>query len=202
VKGLLEWPFHGLNYDLTSTDCLNAEEAHIIRLCIHKDKKATELFYKQYYAYLFKVCYRYLRNEDDAKDAVTVSFMKILNNLESYKIENGLIRAWMRKITVNVCLDMIRRIRKFPKENIEDLYHGKLTENEDINHKLELQHIITYIEAMDSPMREIIKLYTIEGYSHSEIANMLEISETYSRFLLSKARKILQVEFKQENINE
>ncbi len=178
------------------------KEEEIIKLCIKKDKKATELFYKQYYAYLYKICYIYLRNEDDSKDAVSMSYMKIFNNLSMYDTSFGTIRSWIRKIAVNVCLDMIKRIKKFPKENIENEYQSHFVQGNDFNNKLQLENVIGYIESLGSPMKEIIKLFTLEGYSHQEIAKMLDISETYSRFLLSKGRKLLQIEFKEENIYE
>lgn len=178
---------------------MSPDEQHTIALCIRKDRKATELFYRQHYAYLYRICYIYLRNEDDCRDTVLVSFMKIFNHLHEFDAGKGDLKSWLRRITVNGCLDLIRKTRRHLSEEIgEDTQY---TEDENAGEKLQLGNIISYIETMGSPMKEIIKLFAIEGYSHKEIAEMLGITEGNSRFLLSRARKLLDAQFRKEDIH-
>lgn len=174
-------------------------EKDIIKALIKKDRKATELFYKQYYPYIYKICYIYLRNEDDSRDAVSTAFMKIFEKLFQFDNENGHLLAWMRKIAVNVCIDSIRRKNKLPMDNTEIEQINFFVQQENITTKLHLKSIIKFIESMGTPMKEIVKLFAIEGHTHQEIADLLNISEQYSRVLLSQARKLLQMEFKEVN---
>lgn len=127
--------------------------------------------------------------------------MKIFEHLHEFDTAKGDLRWWLRKIAVNSSLDLIRKTRKYPSEEIGEETQAQFAEQESAGNKLQLENIISYIELMGSPMKEILKLFAIEGYSHKEIAEMLAISEGNSRFLLSRARKLLETQFRKEDIH-
>lgn len=172
--------------------------SEIIRLCLDDNQKGYELFFKKYYSYLYKICYIYLQDNQSSKDLLQEIFIKIFKKLNEYDHQQGPIEFWLRKIAVNMAIDCIRaknRKIKFISENVESLQptilNGALS-------KLELHEVFDLIENLKHPLREVIILYTIEGYSHKEISEILSISEEYSRLLLFESRKIIKNYFKNE----
>lgn len=176
------------------------EDKQLITECITKDRKAIEAFYRRHYAFLYRVCFLYLRNEDDTKDAVSQVFMKVFDNLHTLESGEGGLMPWMRRIAVNLSIDLIRSRKRNAWSDIEDEKLSLPEVSVNFDGKLQLERVIRFIETMSSPMKEVIKLFAIEGYSHKEISVVVNITELYSRNLLAQARKQLNMNFREEEI--
>ncbi len=135
-------------------------------------------------------CYRYLKNKEDAEDVLVEGFLKVFQNLGKFEYQNEqLFEAWIRKIMINESLMMIR------KKNIVYHDHTEAEEAETVQGDfsgLYAKDIYTMIAALPDGLRTIFNLYAIEGYSHQEIASLLEIKESTSRSQLMKARRALK----------
>lgn len=168
----------------------------IIKSCISDDRKAINLLYEYGFKLLMPVCFRYNKNEGDARAAYNKGFMKILKGLPKLE-ENTNFNAWSRRIMTNSLIDDYRknkkyneRIQKSDSDSELDFYSTG-TENE-AESNLGMENILFLIKELPAATSCVFNLYVIDGYSHKEIAEQLEMSEGTSKWHLSTARKMLR----------
>lgn len=153
--------------------------------------RTQEKVYKDFAARMFRVCYRYLGNEADAAEVLNDGFYKIFTQIDSFKDSKaGDFEAWMRRIIVNESLQFIRKKRKLKFVDI----NGAQMENEFVfpENNLEAEDIYTMIRDLPDANRVVFNLYVIDGFSHEEIAEKMNIAESTSRSHLFRARKLLK----------
>lgn len=148
-----------------------------------------ELF-RQYSGKLLAVCIRYTRHRMEAEDILQDAFIKIFKNLEKYE-GKGSFEGWMRRIAVNTALKNYNK-SSFQKEKIglEDYQENALAP--EVIASLHEEELLKVVGELPDGYKAVFNLYVIEGYSHKEIADRLEIQESTSRSQLVKARKMLQ----------
>ena len=139
---------------------------------------------------MFGICMRYAANSEDAKDILQDAFVKVFVNLGKFK-GTGSLEGWMRRIFVNTA------IRHYRKKN--QLYAISEKQEENIsNHEvsaldaLEADDIIRLISELPNGYRTVFNLFAVEGYSHREIATMMNISEGTSKSQYARAKAWLQ----------
>ena len=140
---------------------------------------------------MFFVSFRYLKNEEAAKDTMQEAFLKAFLNLEAYK-ENIRFGSWLKKIVINTCIDALRK-KNLTTVSIEnDLI--EIIDDEDWSCQVEIskEQIIAAIETLKIKYQLVLKLYLIEGYDHSEISEILEIPIKISRTQLRRGKSALQ----------
>ena len=169
-------------------------QPHLIALCLKQDRKAEYELYKQSYGYLMSICMRYSRDKDTASEMLNVGYLKILKNLHSYKPEIS-FKAWIRQIMINTLIDEYRR-NKRERERLTyvDEYFDT-TDFSEVNEalsRLNCQQILDEIGKLPEATRRVFNLFVIDGYSHREIGEMLEISEGTSKWHLNAARQKLR----------
>ena len=132
------------------------------------------------------VCLRYIRDREEAEHIMIGGIVKVFEKLEQFKSE-GSFEGWVRRIIVNDCLMYIRKNRNMSLETEIDsaVNHPDLSVMEDT---LNQEDLLKLIGELPVGYRTVFNLYAIEGYSHAEIAEQLDISESQ----LSRARKWLQ----------
>lgn len=157
----------------------------IILLCKSQDHRAQKMLYKQYSPLFFSVAKRYLKNDEDAEDALIEGFFKIFTKIDSYKDE-GSFEGWMRRIIVNECLMKLRKRRNFTL-SIEAAYD--IGTEETITPQLAYQDLVKVLELLPTGYRTVFNLFVIEGYKHREIAILLGISINTSKSQLILAKK-------------
>ncbi len=177
-------------------------EKNLLDGCLKGDQTCQKTLYDTYKVMLFRVCLRYAKDRQEAEDMLQDGFIKIYSDLHQFSFQ-GPLGAWMRRVVVNVALQHIRKNKKFQHsvelEHISNVYQT----NEVATSNLNAQALTKLIQKLPLGYRTVFNLYVIEGYSHKEIADMLEINVNTSKSQLSKAkanlRNILQ---KQEVGNE
>jgi len=148
--------------------------------------------YDCYSRYLTATCSRYLPDEDDLRDVLQDSFVKIFSSLDRFSFRGaGSLKAWMRQITVNEALKLIRSRKKV--DTVE--YKWDLPEKEDEEEpdvgRIPPDVLQGYIQELPEGYRTVLNLYAFEGKSHKEIAQLLGITESTSASQLHRARAIL-----------
>ncbi|MBN2214613.1 MAG: RNA polymerase sigma factor [Bacteroidales bacterium] len=139
---------------------------------------------------MFGICLRYAGNYDDAQDIVQDGFVKIFMKIGQFRFE-GSFEGWMRRIMVNTALEKYRmqcqiiNINDYTKE-IDTVSPS------DLSGEISAKELVQFVQELSPRYRMVFNLYAIEGYSHKEIGNMLDISEGTSKSNLSRARAILQ----------
>ena len=175
---------------------MTEQERKIVQGCLKGEKSFQKQLYTSYAQKMYSVCLRYSSNPDQAKDLLQEGFIKVFQNLESFKGE-GSFEGWIRRIVVNNCLESFRRPEnKIFHEDVADV-ESELSYQPAMP-KLDMQYVLKKIQGLAPGYRAVFNLFVIEGYQHIEIAEMLGISESTSKSQLSRARKLLQVMLAEE----
>ncbi|MGZ4033691.1 MAG: RNA polymerase sigma factor [Bacteroidia bacterium] len=166
-------------------------DEQIVKGCIEKNAIAQKHLYEKYVRKMMGVCLRYCDSSEEAEDVVQNGFISVFENIESYK-GTGSLEGWIRKILVNTALTNIRKNKKF-KQNIElDSVEFMLPSSGHINDNFAAQDLLKIIQTLPVGFKTVFNLYAIEGYSHKEIGEMLNISEGTSKSQYSRAKAHLQ----------
>ena len=169
-----------------------SEIKEIIKGCLTGNRRDQELLYRRHAAKLYSVCMQYSGNNEEARDILQEGFIKIFENLNSYKHE-GSFEGWMRRITVNTALEKFRsRYGLYRVDDIDQVPEPDAEPDNQDYAGLEAADLLGIIRELPPKYRMVFNLYAIEGYSHKEISEMINISEGTSKSNLSRARVILQ----------
>lgn len=169
---------------------LEHKEKDFIQACIHQERWAQKLLYEEYYSKMMGICLRYATNDDDAMDILHEGFIKVFKNISKYQPGTSL-SAWIRRVMVNTSIDYYRKSIRRRTEDIEQAYNVSSSDADAVSQCTE-KEILEAIQQLTPAYRTVFNLYVIEGYSHKEIADLLEITESTSRSNLVKARMKLK----------
>lgn len=166
----------------------------LIKGCVRNHRKSQETVYKLFYGKMMAVCRRYTKNEDQAKDILQDSFIKVFKNIDRFNFE-GSFEGWVRRIVVNTAIDFTRKSKRDyllmnESNSIESEEENLLYEDdeEDYSIPLKVGDVINAMEKLSPAYRTVFNLYVFENYSHQEIADSLDISVGTSKSNLAKAR--------------
>jgi RNA polymerase sigma-70 factor (ECF subfamily) len=169
---------------------LQNNEQQFVAALARGDRGAQKVLYETYYGQLMSVCQRYAGSEDEAMDLLHESFIKIFKKIARYESGTALL-AWMRRITVNTAIDQYRRNARRRTENLDQAY-SLSSDAPDVFAQFGAREILGAVQQLPPTYRTIFNLYVVEGYSHREIGEQLQITESTSRSNLVKARGKLQ----------
>ncbi len=169
---------------------LESAEHDLINALLRQERWAQKLLYEQYYGAMMGVCLRYAGSKDEALDLLHEGFIKVFQRIDRYRPGTSL-PSWIRTIVVNTCIDYYR---KMVRRRTEDIHEATYTYNDDPDALSQLteQEILAAVQELSPAYRAVFNLYVVEGYSHKEIGEALQITESTSRSNLVKARIKLQ----------
>ena len=162
-----------------------------------RDPGAFNAIYQLLSPKLYYVCLRYLKNDADAQDALQETFVTTYRKIDSF---NGLgsFEGWIRRIAINQCLAKLRIDKKQLESESYDDRHLSIFEEDDYLQKEETEaRLLRALKALPDGYRTILNLAVLEGYSHREIAELLNISESTSRSQLMRAKTALKLKLEQ-----
>ncbi|MGC4035719.1 MAG: sigma-70 family RNA polymerase sigma factor [Chitinophagaceae bacterium] len=166
------------------------EEA-ILKGCLQNDAVAQRELYNKYSPKMLAVCYRFAHNREDAEDMLQEGFIKVFSQIHTFE-NRGAFEGWIRRIIVHTCINILKKNKKF-NESI-DIIHAKgiQVREESVHSIVQAKQVIECIRLLPIGYRTVLNLYAIEGYSHKEIAGMLEIEESTSRSQYTRAKAMLE----------
>ncbi|MEQ9415629.1 MAG: sigma-70 family RNA polymerase sigma factor [Cyclobacteriaceae bacterium] len=168
----------------------SAKETEWIEGCKRQDSRAQESLYAHYSGKMYALCCRYVPSKMEAEDVLVVAFTKVFERIDQFKAE-GSFEGWLRRIVVNESLTYLRRNKNMYLETeIEAV--DKNPDFGQLENHLEADDLLRMVGELPTGYRMVFNLYAIDGYSHKEIADQLEISENTSKSQLSRARVFLQ----------
>ena len=159
----------------------------LIHDCKNNDTKAQEQLYRLFSSKLFAICLKYSRNYAEAEDNLQDGFLIIFDKIHQYNFK-GSFEGWIKRIMINNVLQQYRKVSflELTNENISD------EPEVEIDDSVSLEFLMKIIQELPDRYRLVFNLYVIDGYSHNDIAEMLEISTGTSKSNLSRARMILK----------
>ena len=161
--------------------------------------KSQKKIFDHYYNYVMSIAMRYAKNLQEAEEIGNDSFIKMFNNLKKHD-SNKPFDLWLRRITINCAIDQYRKNNK--QSNIVSLYHPVKLAYNTAALEMDASYLTACINSLPPSYRLTFNLSIIDGYSHQEIADELEVSVGTVKSNLHKARKKLQVMIsKQETIS-
>ncbi len=166
-------------------------DSELIQGCRNNDRKYQELLYRKYAKKMYGICMSYAKDRSMAQEILQDGFVKVFKKIDSFK-EQGSLEGWIRRIITNTALDYLRQKSKL-YEFIDD---NKEVEEERLDNsileKINADGIFKLIGQLPEGAKAVFNLYAVEGYSHKEIAEKLEITEGTSKSQFKRARSLLK----------
>ncbi len=174
-------------------------ERAVVERARNGDREAIGQLYDNYSKYLAATCARFLPDPMDQRDVLQDSFIKIFTSLDKFDFRGeGSLKAWMRQITVNEALKVLRKRRRNEVVRYSwDLPDKEQDEEEEPDvGEVPQQVIQDMIKALPEGYRTVFNLFVFEEKNHKEIAELLGITESTSASQLHRARAILAEKIK------
>lgn len=167
-------------------------EQHIIEGCIRHSKKAQQQLWKQFSGFLLGVCLRYASDRMEAEDMLQEAFIKIFFNINEYS-GTGSFKGWLRKVTVNTAITYYHKnLRHKHHTDIDDYVNVEAGTGGFEEDFYTAEDLYIVLNDLSPGYRMVFNLYTVEGYKHNEIAEMLGIDVNTSKSQYSRARAVLR----------
>jgi len=165
-------------------------DEQLISDCLAGKPSAQKALYERFSRKMMGVCLRYSNSHEEAQDVLQDAFVKVFEKLGTYS-GNGSFEGWVRRIFVNTSLDHYRKSKmERQTQDIDDVGYA-LASGEDIVSDITAKDLLEILKKIPPGYRMVFNLYVIEGYSHKEIAEELNITENTSKSQFSRARTYL-----------
>ncbi len=160
----------------------------LIKQCAKNDPKAQKEIYQLFAGKLYSICLKYSNNKHDAQDNFQDGFITIFNKIGQFNFE-GSFEGWMKRVMVNTILLKYRNktVLNIVTEDIPDEVIVDIDEDD-----ISLDFLLNLIQELPDRYRMVFNLYVLDGYSHKEISDMMQIAEGTSKSNLARARAILK----------
>ncbi len=168
----------------------------LINDCKKGNTKAFEQIYRLLSPKVFAVCLKYSRNYEEAQDNLQEGFLLIYEKINQFHFK-GSFEGWAKRVVINYILQQYRNqgIFEIISENLPDDSEIEVDEE-----NVSLEFLTKIIQELPDRYRLVFNLYVMDGYSHKEIAEMLEINIGTSKSNLARAKAILKNKI-EENTN-
>ena len=174
-------------------------EEVLLQGCLKNDATAQQELYQRYSPKMLSVCYRYAKNREDAEDMLQEGFIKVYSQISKFE-NRGSLEGWILRIIVHTCINHLKKNKKF-NEHVDLAYAGNIVIREDyIPSIIQAKQIVETIRTLPIGYRTVLNLYAIEGYSHKEIGQLLDIEESTSRSQYTRAKNMLEEMLVQKRI--
>lgn len=176
-------------------------EEYIIAGCLHNEPAAQRELYNRFSPKMLAVCYRFALSREDAEDMLQEGFIKVFTQMHTFQ-NKGAFEGWIRRIIVHTCINFLKKYKKFSDSVDIDQAISAHVKEETIPSIMQAKQVTECIRYLPIGYRTVLNLYAIEGYSHREIATMLDIEESTSRSQYTRAKSMLENILIKKNIVE
>ncbi len=166
----------------------------LITRCKKGDKQAWGELYTQWSPYAYSIIQRYGISPGSVVDELQEAFIQVFLHLDKFDQKKGDFKWWLRKVVVNKCLMTIRANKSSATARVIDIDQAYDISSEEMSalDRMSADDLLAVINSIPEALRCVFNLYCIDGYKHTEIAELLDISEQNSRIRLSRAKKYLR----------
>jgi RNA polymerase sigma factor (sigma-70 family) len=166
------------------------DEKEMVEGCLRGEARAQKLLFERYYGKMLAVCQRYSKSRDEARDILQEGFVKVFQKLGQFSFSSP-FEAWVRRIMVNTAIDFYRKSATEPYMSDIDVA-GDVLEQQDVISDMGYAELLACLQQLPAGYKIVFNMYVIEGFSHKEIAETLQVTEGTSKSQLAKARGYLQ----------
>ncbi len=169
----------------------NMTEEQMLAGCLRNDAASQDALYSRFSPRMLGVCYRFAKNREDAEDMLQEGFIKVFYQIQQFRNE-GALEGWIRRIVVHTCINVLKKNKKFSDSVDIVQASGLSVREENIPSIMQAKEVVECIRLLPLGYKTVLNLYAIEGYSHKEIGNMLDIEESTSRSQYTRAKAMLE----------
>ena len=167
-------------------------EEEMVAGCIKNKANAQELLYNRFATKMLAVCYRFANNRQDAEDMLQEGFIKVFSQIKMFKFE-GSFEGWVRKVMVYTCINYLKKYRKLTEQiDVAEIDDKAFEREASVTSMLQVKQITEIIRSLPVGYKTVFNLFAIEGFSHKEIADSLNIKESSSRSQYTRAKQFLE----------
>lgn len=158
---------------------------------VDNNRKDQEVLYRHYYSYGMSICLRYTATREEAKEILHDGFMILFSSPKKYDPDQA-FKPWFRKVLVNLSINYYKKqLKQVHETGFEFIPESKDSQPSALD-TMQYEELVLLIHRLPLSYRTVFNLYILDGYSHEEIADMLEISIGTSKSNLSRAREKLR----------
>ena len=163
--------------------------------CKEGNTKSQEQIYRLLAPKLFAVCLKYSKSYEEAQDNLQDGFLLIFEKIGQFNYK-GSFEGWAKRVIINYILQQYRKQNLFEivSENYPEEVEVEIEED-----SISLDFLTRIIQELPDRYRLVFNLYVLDGYSHKEIAEMLEINIGTSKSNLARAKAILREKIELNN---
>ncbi len=168
-----------------------------IQGCKQNNRDSQKKMYASFYGFAMSVCFKYTNKKEDAVEIVNDGFLKIFKSIYHYEASFADLASsftgWLKKIMIYTAIDRFRKDKKLQLVyDLGDAGSDVSYAGEDVINKLSHDEIMKAVQNLSTGYRMVFNLYVMDGMTHKEIGEYLNITEGTSKSNLAKARKVLQ----------
>lgn len=171
-------------------------EKLLIKKAVAGNPQAQKHLYEKHAPKMLGVCRQYVKDLEFAEDVMVTGFVKVFKYLDTFKFE-GSFEGWVRRIMIREAITYLRKKQFVVFDDV--IYERNTHHHIAVASDIDVEQIQMWIDQLPEGYKTVFVLYAVEGYKHSEIAELLQISESTSKSQLFKARRILQEQLKEQN---
>lgn len=164
----------------------------LIEGCRRNERDAQKAIYEYYYSEMFALCKRYAEHSHDALSIMNDGFLKAFMNIARYRQDKGSFTPWLKTIIINTAIDFTRSIKKTAQVIHIDSVLEQADEDFQLGFKQYKEELAQHLQLLPPITRIVINLFAFDSYDYKEIAGMLGISESTTRWHVGEARKKLR----------
>ena len=176
-----------------------SSDEELVKQCINNNREAQKMLFEKYASKMMGICLRYTSSQEDAKDILQDGFVKVFTQLEKFEFKSTL-QTWMSRVFTNLAINKATRgIAKYSHVDIDEQVGLAYEDTDEDLGKwggLTPAQVMKHVRALPEIYRLVLNMYAVDGYSHQQIAEKLDISVGSSKSRLSRARVILKENIK------
>jgi RNA polymerase sigma factor (sigma-70 family) len=170
-------------------------EQELIEGCSKGNRSCQHVVYERFSKRMMAVCLRYSKSIQEAEDILQEGFVKVFQHISGFR-KQALLETWITRIMVNTALNAHRKkLYLFPMVDIDDTTVTDYAENFD---SLQFDQLLAMIQLLPHGCQLVFNMYAVEGYTHQEIAGLLNITEGTSKSQYARAKELLRKQLQQE----
>lgn len=163
----------------------------MVERCKKDDRKAQLQLYERYCEGMFRVAVRFVENPDDAEDVLQEAFIKAFGKIHQFSAEVT-FGAWLKKIVVNKSIDFLKAKKQNEVDFDESYMHVETDEDWTVDDGITVDDVKQAMERLPDKYRYVVMMFLVEGFDHSEISQVLGLSETACRTRLFRGKQHLK----------
>ena len=194
----------GIGTSMRQLSLPELSDVELIKVCQargSKDNRPFQELFRRYQSVVWRVCYSYMRNRQDAEDLTQEVFFKVYRNLHQFEGRSS-FKTWLYRVAINTCQNEIRHRGRRPQEaetemeTIAEIMPSDQSVEGSYQNQYRRELLAEALANLDTGVSEILYMKDMEERPYNEIAQLLDIGVSAAKMRVQRARLALQVQYR------